>query len=105
MKRLVLLALIIVPVGGCSSGPKNPDGGGGGPGPTSWLAGGNGQLASTSDGTAFARRGSPTSADLYSLVCVGHQLGWAGGAGGTVIHTTDGGESWRTQATPTRAGL
>src|SRR5438128_2116093 len=108
MRRWSLLAVLALSALACSSGPSSPRGdGGGNPGPTGggWLAGGSGLLASTEDGLTFTTRQSPTTSDLYSLVCVNHLIGWAAGASGTVIHTVDGGQTWARQSTPTTVSL
>ena len=39
----------------------------------------------------------PTAADLSSVQFVSIDTGWAVGSWGTIIHTTDGGESWELQ--------
>jgi photosystem II stability/assembly factor-like uncharacterized protein len=36
----------------------------------------------------------PTAANLYSVKVVSASVIWAGGTGGTVVRTTDGGENW-----------
>src|SRR5258708_36336355 len=73
--------------------------GGGGP-PSGWTAGFGGMMGATTDGTNFIARPQPTSSDLYSLVCVGHQFGWAGGAAGTLVATTNGGDTRTRQSGP-----
>ncbi len=43
---------------------------------------------------------SHTTADLRGIHAVSEQIAWASGAGGTVLRTTDGGQSWQTCAVP-----
>src|SRR6184192_1013361 len=97
--RLIHLLFAGILVLGCGSKSPPPTGGGGaggtggggaggaggGPG-SSWLTGASATLLSGS-GDSFVTRTAPTSSDLYSLVCVGHQDGWAAGADGTIIGT------------------
>ena len=42
----------------------------------------------------------PTSSELNEVQFVTKEIGWAIGSWGTLIHTTDGGFSWKLQSTP-----
>src|SRR5260370_2873882 len=104
MRHLILATAISVLLGCSGSGP-----GGGGdsgtPPPHGWMSTSGGSFAATSDGLHFTQRPSPTTQDLFNIVCVGHQLGWAAGGRGTILSTTNGGMTWRVQPTPTMASL
>ena len=78
-----------------------PTGGGGdGGGKNNWLAGAKGTLASTHDGEHYQMATSrPTDANLWTLFCVGRQVGWAAGEGGVLLSTIDGGSTWTPRAT------
>jgi hypothetical protein len=61
-------------------------------------------------GTAWALAGwvaqtSGTSADLAGVTFAGSNDGWAVGAGGAILHTTDGGADWSAQTSGTSADL
>jgi photosystem II stability/assembly factor-like uncharacterized protein len=71
---------------GCG-GTASDDGGSS----SSWLVGRSGALLATADGVRFAVRGSPTRADLLSLVCVRGVRGWAVGTDGTILATVEAG--------------
>jgi photosystem II stability/assembly factor-like uncharacterized protein len=45
------------------------------------------------------------SASLIDVDFVGLASGWAVGAGGTILHTSDGGTTWTAQASGTTGGL
>ena len=47
----------------------------------------------------------PAAPDLSSVVFVDESRGWAVGDGGTILASTDGGVSWKTQSSGTEAGL
>ena len=96
-------ALCFVLLASCSGTKGGGDGGP--PGPHGWMAGSGGLIAAMPDGQSVQPRASPTTHDLHSLVCVGHQLGWAAGDSGTIIATRDGGEHWSVQSTPTLSTL
>src|SRR5437899_2503830 len=99
MRHVGLLGLVFLV--SCSSGGSGGDGGGGGGGGGSgWLVGRGGLIAHIGDNLTVQQGGSPTTHDLHSLVCVGHQLGWAAGDGGAIIATVDGGAHWKTQSAP-----
>src|SRR5438270_6149910 len=105
MQMTKLILVFALAVGGCggSSPPTGGGGGtsgGGGGGSKNWLAGGSGTLASTGDGVHYALSPSHvTDANLWSLYCVGRNVGWAAGDRGTLLTTVDGGQSWTTRAT------
>src|SRR5260370_23007721 len=105
--RHVILATAVSVLVACSKGsPGGGSGGDGGPGtPTGWMSTSGGSFAATSDGLHFVQRSSPSTQDLFSIVCVGHQLGWAAGGRGTILSTSNGGASWRVLPTPTMASL
>src|SRR5260370_21147540 len=104
-RRAELGFLALAVLVSCSSGKSGGGGDGGGPRPPGWMVGQGGLIAAMPDGQSVQPRPSPTTRDLHSLVCVGHQLGWAAGDAGTVIATRDGGEHWSVQATPTLSSL
>jgi photosystem II stability/assembly factor-like uncharacterized protein len=45
-------------------------------------------------GDCWILQASGVTASLRGLCAVSHAVGWASGSGGTVLRTTDGGESW-----------
>ena len=47
---------------------------------------------------------SRTTADLYAVNAVSAQVAWAGGAKGTILHTSDGGSTWERCVPPTDGG-
>ena len=48
--------------------------------------------------TGWLQQASGTAADLYGLEFLDTEHGWASGAGGTILRTTDGGATWSPQA-------
>ena len=54
-------------------------------------------LVSDDGGAHWKQVPSPVSADLTSVSFVSPELGWAVGHGGVVLHTQDGGLTWRVQ--------
>ena len=66
------------------------------------------EAASTTDddGTPrwqLTRQTSGTDALLVGLDAVNASTVWAGGASGTLLRTTDGGQAWRALPAPTRS--
>lgn len=61
----------------------------------------------TRDGGATWQRGSDIPNEFYPLGMYfqDRERGWVAGLGGVILATTDGGESWTEQATPTRTPL
>src|SRR5260370_39876929 len=84
MRHVILATAISVLLGCSSSGPGGGGGDSGPPGPHGWMSTSGGSFAATSDGLHFVQRSSPTTQDLFSIVCVGHQLGWAAGGRGAL---------------------
>ena len=84
-----------------------PDGGGPPPPPPpppkdaggGWAAwvGGHGAIGQTRDDYASWQTRNVGTTDLYSVACVGADIGWTAGAGGFVAHTEDGGMTWAAQ--------
>src|SRR5260370_38924775 len=91
MRHVILATAISVLLGCSSSGPGGGGGDSGPPGPHGWMSTSGGSFAATSDGLHFVQRSSPTTQDLFSIVCVGHQLGWAAGGRGTTLSPPNGG--------------
>ncbi len=81
---------------GCGGGSSPPPGDGG----TSvrWVSvvGEKGYLAQTHDEVSWSGR-FVEHVDLHAVTCVNALIGWAAGAGGAVVHTTDGGQTWSAQ--------
>ena len=48
---------------------------------------------------------SGTTARLRGLSVVDERVAWAGGAGGTVLRTVDGGRTWQRRVVPDAEGL
>src|SRR5207247_5850474 len=48
---------------------------------------------------------APFAGDLYSVTCVGNVIGWVAGAGGSIVHTEDGGRTWAPQASHVSSSL
>src|SRR4030095_5326486 len=62
-----------------------------------WTVGGP-QIFRTTDGRSWSAQPSNTSADLYDIKFIDAHEGWAVGAQGTVLHTTDGGLHWSVES-------
>jgi photosystem II stability/assembly factor-like uncharacterized protein len=60
---------------------------------------------STGDGGWFWQNPLPQGNDLHGVSFVDAGRGWAVGARGTILHTTDGGADWQTQRSGTNAWL
>src|SRR5580658_10612473 len=88
-----------------STGGVTSTGGGQKP-PPPWNAavGAAGTLAQSFDEVTWSVRslGGP---GLWAVACLSPLIGWAAGDGGLVVHTTDGGVTWRQQATQVSAAL
>lgn len=65
-------------------------------GSTYIAVGDNGTIKTSTDGIAWTTRTSNSTANLFGVGCVGATC-WAVGAGGTVLSTTNSGESWTAQ--------
>ena len=82
-----------------------------------WAVGDQGVLLRTTEGGAsrlsaggasvsgWVRLNSGTETDLYGVSFVGLDKGWAVGGQGTILRTTDGGESWEAQSSGVNVGL
>ena len=69
-----------------------------------WVVGRNGYIGKSSDGgNNWITQTSGTGEDLFAISFSSLTNGWAvgsdGGAGGTILHTTNGGSTWNSQAT------
>ncbi|WP_111642532.1 WD40/YVTN/BNR-like repeat-containing protein [Marinimicrobium alkaliphilum] len=70
---------------------------------TGWAVGGgtfgSTKIAKSTDGgVTWSGQASDTgTSPLYDVSFISDQMGWIVGAGGTIIHTTDGGQSWVNQ--------
>lgn len=53
----------------------------------------------------WTEQSSPTSQFLRDVDFLDSQAGWICGSGGTILHTTDAGETWNTQVSQTSYGL
>jgi photosystem II stability/assembly factor-like uncharacterized protein len=78
----------------------------GGSGGTRWMSavGEGGVFVKTFDGVSW-QRSQPTTTDLFGVSCIGNVTGWAVGAGGAVLHTADGGDTWMVQQSGTTQAL
>jgi photosystem II stability/assembly factor-like uncharacterized protein len=93
MKRWMLVTALLLAATGCGGKKNSPQ-----PGPSGWKAaiGDEGMLVETfGDGAWKTRKISDTN--LYAVSCVNNRVGWAVGANGAILHTTDGGQSWKPQ--------
>src|SRR5687768_13465804 len=108
MKK-TLAFLLTIAIAGCGGGGGgNGDGGTTTTGGTSggnWLAGNHGALLSSEDGYNYRVHPAKTPDDLLSIYCVQRTHGWAVGAGGFMMRTTDSGESWAVSETGTTETL
>jgi photosystem II stability/assembly factor-like uncharacterized protein len=105
MRSLTLICALIAcrGTGGGTTGGSGGTGGGGGGG-SRWLVGTGGTLVSSA-ASRYDVHASPTTADLFGLTCSGKLHGWAVGAGGVVIASSDGGEHWISEASGVGATL
>src|SRR5262245_37377773 len=53
----------------------------------------------------FTRQVSGTTARLQSIAPVSEDIAWVSGAAGTILRTTDGGETWVSRAIPDTSTL
>jgi photosystem II stability/assembly factor-like uncharacterized protein len=91
-----LLVTVSIAVVGCGEDDEKPSPSDGGKKPPSgWLAavGARGTLAQTFDDQVWETR-TIAADDLLTVTCVGNELGWVAGVGGTVLHTSDAGVTW-----------
>jgi len=103
--RPILFAVLMIAFSACQSsssptpspGPKAP--------PKSWLVGANGQMLSINAQGEVLAHNSVTSMNLSGLTCVNKDTAWAVGDQGLILYTTDGGQQWNTQTTPTSENL
>jgi len=99
--KLALVSLgIVLSVGAC----KKSSGGGGGGG-SSWLVGESGLMVNVL--TSGEQRGYPLDSreTLNSIACRYNGEAWVAGTRGTLLYTSDAGDSWASQAVPTSADL
>ena len=71
---------------------------------TGWVAGGQVLLKTVNGGSTWVDKYNG-GADLQSVHFVDAMRGWAAGSNGTILTSTDGGESWIEQVHPTTATL
>jgi photosystem II stability/assembly factor-like uncharacterized protein len=97
-------AFMATACGGSSNPP--PAGDGGTTTPPKWQAfvGASGTFGQTFNGVTWSTR-QLGPWDLFSVTCVGNQLGWASGSAGAVLHTINGGETWAAQSSGLTADL
>ncbi|MEX2345749.1 MAG: YCF48-related protein [Balneolaceae bacterium] len=69
-----------------------------------WLSASNG-IKYTEDGGESWIHSYNTTTQMFSVYFTDGENGWAAGAGGTIIHTSDGGANWGIQTTPVTDGL
>ncbi|HYO50949.1 MAG TPA: YCF48-related protein [Chloroflexia bacterium] len=62
-----------------------------------WIAGGDVFLHTTNAGATWERQTVPSDTWAYSLHFTDNLNGWAAGPGYNIVHTTDGGRTWRTE--------
>lgn len=79
----------------CGGGSSPPSGEGGTSGWRS-VVGSRGVVAQTHDDVEWSAK-SLVAADFRAVTCVNASIGWAVGAGGIVLHTTDAGATWSAQ--------
>src|SRR5437867_2914073 len=74
--------------GGCNGGTGGTGGG-------AWISavGDRGTVLRTFDDRSW-QLSYGTPSELDSVACIGNQTGWTVGAGGTILLTTDGGNTW-----------
>jgi len=106
MRRIALLALVVLACDGSSSPNPGPGGPSDGSAPSGWRAavGGGGLVLQTYDDQTWSAR-TVAPVDLYGVTCVSTLVGWAVGANGTIAHTTDGGSTWSMQDSHLSASL
>lgn len=98
------MALALWSVLSACNSSSGPSGDGGSSGRWAAAVGAAGTFAQTFDDVSWSSR-SIAPGDLYAVACVGNQYGWASGAGGTIAHTTDGGQTWVMQDAHTSTTL
>lgn len=99
LSRPVLLALMLLAPLACKGNDDDDgtdsEGDGDGDGPSFWLVGDEGTMIQMSaDGQAS---GYPLDldVDLLAIACHGTRTAWVAGEAGTVLHSDDAGQSWR----------
>jgi photosystem II stability/assembly factor-like uncharacterized protein len=70
-----------------------------------WAAGNSGRIYRTEDGLNWTMLSSGTTNSLLALSFVDLNVGWAVGWSGTILKTTDAGNSWTTQSGGTTYAL
>jgi photosystem II stability/assembly factor-like uncharacterized protein len=90
-------AFLATACGGSSSPPASGDGGTTEPPKWQAFVGAGGTFGQTWDGLTWSTR-QLGPWDLFSVTCVGNQLGWTSGSAGAVLHTIDGGQTWAAQS-------
>ncbi len=70
-----------------------------------WRAGPGGLIQKATPEGGWETRPSGVKVDLYGVSFASSKVGWAVGQGGTVLRTTDGGESWSRMPNPTSEDL
>lgn len=95
--------LALVALAGCTSDSSPAPTGDGGGGGNKWRAvvGSAGLFGQTFDDARWATRHLDAArldgVGLLAVACYGNLDGWAVGDGGTIAHTTDGGQTWAAQ--------
>jgi photosystem II stability/assembly factor-like uncharacterized protein len=72
---------------------------------TAWAVGNIGYITLTTDGTTWTQQTSGVNGNLYAVFFASALVGWAVGAGGTILKSIDGGVTWNPQTSGTPKDL
>jgi photosystem II stability/assembly factor-like uncharacterized protein len=102
MKAVIVCLAVVLSAGACKKTSGGPGGGGGG---TSWLVGKSGLMVKVGINGDAAGYDLASTETLTGIACRFVGEAWVVGTHGTLLYTTDGGQSWQPQQIPTTADL
>src|ERR1051325_11185542 len=103
MRTHVVVLCLALAVPACKKGGGTSTGGGGGGG--GWLVGDSGLMVNVTPGGQLGSYELGDDASLTSIACRYQGEAWVTGARGTLLYTSDGGQTWSAQAVPVTGDL
>jgi photosystem II stability/assembly factor-like uncharacterized protein len=103
MRIGIAVVCVAASMAGCKKSGTGTGGGGGGGG--GWLVGSSAMMVNLGPDGTTSGYDTGTTARLTGIACRNEGEAWVVGEAGTVLYTSDAGQTWRTQQVPTTALL